>query len=822
MEFPSVTLIVLNYNGQKLLEECFPSLVRLDYPAELLNLMLVDNASTDGSVEYIRTYYPQTQIVQTGENLGFAGGNNAGARAAHSQYIIFLNNDMFVHPAFGRELVKAVQSVPGAESAGAKIFNWDGSHIDFAGSASDFAAHAYQLGIYEPAEAAGYDRLEETLFACGGAMLIDREVFLDVGGFDEHHFIYYEDLDLGWRLWVMGYKVVYAPAALANHRHHGTMDSFSNYRKWVLYKRNALYTALKNYSDENLGRVFSTIMLSSVEGIVKDSVRAKRLDLDDFFIKSRQQTSNAPVLMDRQSAGTLVAMHDVIEHLPQVMERRRFVQQNRKRRDEEIAPLFRRPFRFWPDVEVRTQYPIAEIFGVQSLFQNIPRRVLVISSDILPFPGYPTVGSGLRAWGLGQGLKSRGHQVLFAMPKAALQGREDFTPKEVAELVWETHTLAEVIHKADPDVVVVCNWPIMDLLPAERVDVPLVLDQHGPHFLEREYNRFGDHDDNIRRKLNALRKADLFTCAGSRQLGYFQSWLERAGWSERERRELSAAIPVSLSPDLPALSPDPSSAAGGGESSSLHTAEGKSQGEVIFVYGGVFLPWQDPSNGLFALVETLNRRGGGRLDFYGGKHLIYPVDTGIFDQLLAELQQSPQVVVVGMIPHDELIERYTRSHVAIDVMARNPERELAFTTRTVEYLWCGLPVIYHDYAELSDYIRDYDAGWVVNPADRAGIVAVIEDILAHPEQVAEKSRNAQRLVQEKLTWDRTITPLDEFVRSPRVRNQHVAAPLSLPAVQQTARRLPGFMVNRFRLYYRVGGAKAILRAVANYLTRKWG
>jgi cell division protein FtsB len=78
-------------------------------------------------------------------------------------------------------------------------------------------------------------------------------------------------------------------------------------------------------------------------------------------------------------------------------------------------------------------------------------------------------------------------------------------------------------------------------------------------------------------------------------------------------------------------------------------------------------------------------------------------------------------------------------------------------------------VLYHDYAELSEYIREYEAGWVVAPEDREAIEAVLHTIFEHPEQITERSRNAQRLVREKLTWDRTITPLDTFVRHPRMR-----------------------------------------------------
>src|SRR5437667_12379897 len=100
----------------------------------------------------------------------------------------------------------------------------------------------------------------------------------------------------------------------------------------------------------------------------------------------------------------------------------------------------------------------------------------------------------------------------------------------------------------------------------------------------------------------------------------------------------------------------------------------------------------------------MERRGRGRLDFFGGKHVVMDVPTGVLADLLPVLRSSPRVRIQGMIPRDQLVRHYLSSYAAIDVMARNYERELAFTTRTVEYLWCGLAVVYADYAELSGLI----------------------------------------------------------------------------------------------------------------------
>jgi GT2 family glycosyltransferase len=793
-DWPTVTIIVLNYNGLKYLPDCFSSLTRIDYPADRLELLMVDNASTDGSVEYMQTHYPQVKIIRSTENVGFASGNNLGARAANGEYIVFLNNDMRVDPQFVRGLVKALRTGPDVVCAAAKILNWDGTRFDFAGAAAHFAGYAYQEGADEPFTPDRFTEVKPILFACGGAMAIARQIFLDVGGFDDDYFIYYEDLDLGWRLWILGYQVVFAPEAIVYHRHHGTMDSFSDFRKRVLYKRNALYTVLKNYSDENLGRVLPAVLLGMINGVVNQAIHRRQLDINEYYIKSRQRTRKPTILLDKENFSTLVAIHEVVKHLPQVMEKRRFVQGRRQRSDEEIAKLFRWPFRFWPDVDAETQYTVADAFGLQKLFAHLPRRVLVISSDILPYPGLPTVGSGLRAWGLGQGLKSQGHEVLFSMPRAALLGRANIVPPEAVELAWEPHTLASVIRTAKPDVIVVCNWPVLDLLPTEQISVPIILDQHGPHYLEREYQRFGDPEDNARRKINALQKADFFTCAGERQLAYFRTWLEWAGWTERDLNERTAVIPVSLSPDLPKHQPDD---------------------EITFVYGGVFLPWQDPSLGLSLLVEEMNRRNKGKLYIFGGKHPVYPVNTGVFETLLARLVSSPHVVVRGMVSHEELIAAYTRAHVAIDLMRRNRERELAFTTRTVEYLWCGLPVIYNNYSELSDYIREYNAGWVLDPEDREAILAVLSEIFEHPECIVEKSQNAQRLVRERLTWDKTIAPLDAFVRHPSIRTRK--PPQGRPVVRNMR-----YLINEALLHYRRGGLITLWKESWAFLKRQIG
>jgi hypothetical protein len=177
--------------------------------------------------------------------------------------------------------------------------------------------------------------------------------------------------------------------------------------------------------------------------------------------------------------------------------------------------------------------------------------------------------------------------------------------------------------------------------------------------------------------------------------------------------------------------------------------------------------------GLITLAEELDRRQAGQLLVFGDRHPAF--HGGTTEELMKRLGRSPRVVQAGQVAHDQLVDAYTRAHVAIDLMKGNAERELAFTTRTAEYLWCGLPVIYNDYAELAEHIREYQAGWTVDPEDTESIREVIDSIFERPESVEERSRNAQRLVRDRLTWDHTIAPVDRFVRNPSMRRDQTVA-----------------------------------------------
>lgn len=367
-------------------------------------------------------------------------------------------------------------------------------------------------------------------------------------------------------------------------------------------------------------------------------------------------------------------------------------------------------------------------------------RILVVASDILPLPGFPTTGAGLRAWGLGQGLRCKGHKVTFAMQRSAAKVGDYQQQEDV--LLFEHHELGDVVQEYRHDLLVFQHWPLVHFLRGRYEHT--VIDLAGPLLLETLFRDGAGVVPFYANKVQMLRQADFFTCLGERQRNYFYGWLQMAGFDLRDMP--IQVVPFGFSPELP-----------------RHEYPQK----LTFVYGGVFLPWQNPTLGLRVLLEELERAKEARLCFFGGKHPLHVIPAGEYEKVVAMLKRSSQTTLFPMIQYRELNEHYRTASVAWDVMSHNCERGMAITSRTVDYMWAGLPVVYNDYAELSEYIRNYNAGWLVNPDDADEIRAVIREIFRNPEEVQRRGQNGQRLVREKFTWDKAAEPLHHFALHPK-------------------------------------------------------
>jgi len=393
-------------------------------------------------------------------------------------------------------------------------------------------------------------------------------------------------------------------------------------------------------------------------------------------------------------------------------------------------------------------------------------KILILTTEPLPFPGLVTTGAGLRAWGLARGLESAGLSVEVAMPDEHLEGLDPQRRAAVEPHCFSRAHLGEFVRRRSPDAIVMQHWGLMRELG--HVDCPLAIDLAGPHLLERRFWGSRSPENDRAEKIEALQRADFVTCSGRSQRFYFLAFLDLAGFDVTDP-DLCPVIPFSADPNLP--------------------PEGE-RDLACFIYGGMFLPWQDPTRALMTVLDAFGAAGRGRLRFFGGAHPSVDVSRGRFDHLVERLNsysqagspRHPTVEMCGLRPFDQLVAEYCRAGVALDLMERNAERELAFPTRTVIYLWCGLPVIHPNYTDLVPLIERYNAGWVLDPGDMAGLREIIKTILGEPDVVLKKGQDARRLVADQLTWDKTIAPLAAWCHEPKVREDK-----QLVAMREVAR-----------------------------------
>ena len=237
-----LSIIVPVYNAEKYLSQCLESLVALeirDY-----EIILINDGSTDGSLEYLNTY-PGVRTIAMDKNYGFCGAVNAGIKAAKSDYVILLNNDTEVDKNFAKELLNAIQADEKIFSCSSKMVQFhDRTRMDDAGDY--YCALGWAFGRGKGGLVENYDEPVDIFAACAGAAIYRKKMLESLGCFDEDHFAYLEDIDLGYRARIQGYRNVYAPKAVVYHVGSGFSGSAHNAFKVKLSSRNNVYLAYKN------------------------------------------------------------------------------------------------------------------------------------------------------------------------------------------------------------------------------------------------------------------------------------------------------------------------------------------------------------------------------------------------------------------------------------------------------------------------------------------------------------------------------------------------------------------------------------------------
>ena len=238
-----VSIVIPNYNGEKYLKECIGALnVQTLKDTELI---IVDNGSTDGSLDTVREVRPDARIIKLDKNYGFSKAVNEGIKAAKAPYVILLNNDTRPLPDFAEELYNAIRDDDRIFSVNAKMLQMYAPKLcDSAGDMYCCLGWAYARGKDRPGK--NYGKAAEIFSSCAGASIYRRSVFEEIGYFDEAHFAYLEDVDIGYRARICGYRNIYIPGAIVYHVGSGMSGSRYNKFKISLSSRNSIYLAYKN------------------------------------------------------------------------------------------------------------------------------------------------------------------------------------------------------------------------------------------------------------------------------------------------------------------------------------------------------------------------------------------------------------------------------------------------------------------------------------------------------------------------------------------------------------------------------------------------
>jgi GT2 family glycosyltransferase len=767
-DLPTITVVVVNLNGKDLLVPCLDSLERQTYDPDLVEVILIDNASTDGSVELVRTRYPRVRVIVNDVNVGFSPAVNQAAKIAGGEYLALLNNDAEADPNW---LAAGAAYLQGHDEVGcvaSLILRDDRVTIDYAGSAMAYNGMGYALHNTLPAMAApGY--AERTLFASGGAMITPTEVFIDTGGFDETYFAFFEDVDYGWRLWVLGYETHFVPASKVFHRHHGTIKRFGYARERYLLERNALATIYKNYGDDALSKVLpGAVLLTLMRGLTD---LTERDGLPDFTI-----TPDAPNIDEEEfpipalTAAHLAAMRDFGRNLRLLTAKRTAVQSQRKREDAEVLPLFRETLR--PNVNGREYLEVWR--AVEDAFDLAgelvqPTRVLIVTGDTL---SERMAGPAIRCYEMATVLAQAGFEVTLASLTPHKIGGRGFT------VTW-TGAPGGINALLDAADVVLFQGFVMHAAPEIRAfEGPVIVDIYDPFHLEGmthrkhelDWQRYATANSDVTVLNDQLLRGDFFVCASEKQRDFWLgqlSALKRINPATFDEDESLRAL-IDIAPfGLPSGQPVKTT-----ERVLRGVVPGIAEDDFVLLWGGGIYNWFDPLTLIKAVGQVAAEHPDVKLWFMGNAHPNPDVPKmqmaanayNLADEL--GLLGTHVFFNDGWVDYDSRQDYLLEADVGVSTHYEHLETRYSFRTRILDYIWCELPIIATEGDTLSLLAKERGLGITIPPEDVDACADAIrrlrEDKAFHLECVEHL-----RELKPEMTWQKALEPIVRFCGNPR-------------------------------------------------------
>lgn len=816
-----VTVVLVNYRGADDTITCLRAFDDVDWPRERLELVVVDNHSGDGSADRIREAVPEAVVVESGGNLGFAGGCNVGVAHAGGEYVAFLNNDARAGRDWIRAAVAVLDDDPTIGSVASKVLDWDGNLIDYVDGSLTWFGMGYKREVEKP-DTGAWDTPKDVLFGTGAAMFVRTSLYREVGGFDERFFMFYEDVDLGWRLNLLGHRVRYVPGSVAFHKHHVTMNKFGSFRESYLLERNALLSMYKNYDDESLARALPAAMALAVRrSVARTGVDATALDLQ----RSPGGDDVATVEVPKMALTGPYAIDYLVEQLPTLLETRRDLQARRRRSDRELFPLFRESLEpaYGMPAYVAAHDLLVQAFGIEEHFRARHRVLVVTGEPLLD----RMAGPAIRAWEIAKALAPE-HDVRLVSTAGARRTSPDFS----VEYAGGTG-LKEPSEWAD---VIVFQGFLLESAPWIKTSGKVVVaDVYDPMHLE-QLEQARDQGPEGRAAAVAtttyalneqLRRADFLLCASDKQRDFWLGQLAGQGRvspavydEDPSLRNLLAVVPFGIE-DAPPVRR---------RHGIKGTVPGIGADDKVILWGGGVYNWFDPLTLLRAVDRLRTRHPDVRLYFLGLKH----PNPGVPKMRMAweTRELADQLGLTGThvffnedwVPYDERADYLLDADVGVSTHFHHVETEFSFRTRILDYLWAGLPVVATDGDTFGDLIRARGLGRAVPAEDVEALELALEEML-YDADAAAAARAASVELGRELTWSRVLAPLVEFCRTPRrAADLAVAAPgVTASRPRRTGpRRSIRSDLELARGYLRAGGVREVSRRAAGRVRRVLG
>lgn len=636
--------------------------------------------------------------------------------------------------------------------------------IDYVDGSMTWFGMGYKREVEKP-DSSVYDAEKDVLFGTGAAMFVRAETYREVGGFDERFFMFYEDVDLGWRLNLLGHRVRYVPGSLAYHRHHVTMKKFGSFRESYLLERNALLMMYKNYDDASLARALPAAMALAVRrSVARTDTDTSVLDLQ----RSPGGDDVDTVEVQKMALTGPWAIDYFVEQLPSLVESRTEIQQRRRRTDRELFPLFRETIEpaYGMPSYLAAHESLVRAFGIDEHLRGRQRVLVVTGEPLLE----RMAGPAIRAWEIARALAPV-HDVRLLSTAGAKASAADFE-------VCAAGNQRDLRAQTDWADVIVFQGFLLEgapwLVDSEKI---LVADVYDPIHLEQleqakdlgEIGRERSIKETTRVLNEQLRRADYLLCASEKQRDFWLGQLAGQGrvnplvYDEDESlSSLIGVVPFGIEDAPP--------------TQTKHAVRGSIPGigmdDKVVIWGGGIYNWFDPLTLIRAIDRLKERRTDIRLVFMGTKH----PNPGVPDmkvaweaqELARELGLTDQHVFFnsGWVPYNERADFLLDADLGVSTHFEHIETQFSFRTRILDYLWASLPVVATDGDTFAPLIRDKGLGRVVPAGDVDALADALEVLLYDPAAHAA-ARDQVRVFAEGYRWSRTLAPLVDFCRSPR-------------------------------------------------------